>query len=76
MIEVKRNCSSSIRRSEDKITFGSFTITIANQDYERFSKILDKYNDPTIALKIVLGIGIDEEYEIGKDFYDDPEASE
>lgn len=27
-IEVKRNCSSSIRTTDNKITFGDFTIVI------------------------------------------------
>ena len=75
MIEIKRNCSSSVRRSPEKVTYGDFTITISGSDYARFEKILDKYADrPARALWIVLGIGIDAEYENGKDFYDDPEA--
>ena len=32
-IEVKRNCSSSIRTTDDKITFGDFTIAIKGDDY-------------------------------------------
>lgn len=44
MIEIKRNCSSSIRDYGDKIIFGSFTITINNFHYTNFRKLMDKYS--------------------------------
>lgn len=70
MIEIKRNCSSSITRRPDKITYGDFTITISGYDYEMLSKILDKHNSAATVLKIVIGQGISDEYEQGKDYYD------
>lgn len=39
MIDVKRNCSSSVRTTLDKITFGDFTITIDGEDFERWKKL-------------------------------------
>lgn len=73
MIEVKRNCSSSITRRPDKITYGDFTITISGRDYEMLKKILDKHNSAATVLKIVIGQGIFDEYEQGKDFYESEE---
>lgn len=70
MIEIKRNCSSSITRRPDKITYGDFTITISGNDYEMLKKILDKHDSNATVLKIVIGQGIYFEYEQGKDYYD------
>ena len=70
MIEIKRNCSSSIREQKDKITYGDFTISITGSDYEMLSKILDKYDNAALVLKIVIGQGIFSEYEQGKDYYE------
>ena len=38
-IEVKRNCSSSVRTTLDKVSFGDFTITIDGDDFERWKKL-------------------------------------
>lgn len=38
-IEVKRNCSSSVRTTLDKVSFGDFTITINGDDFERWKKL-------------------------------------
>ena len=39
MIDVKRNCSSSVRTTLDKITFGDFTITIDGDAYDMWRKV-------------------------------------
>lgn len=39
MIDVKRNCSSSVRTTLDKVSFGDFTITIDGDDFERWKKL-------------------------------------
>lgn len=39
MIEIKRNCSSSIRDHGDCVTFGDFTIRISGDFYIRLMEI-------------------------------------
>ena len=39
MIDVKRNCSSSIRTTLDKVVFGDFTITIDGDALEMWRKV-------------------------------------
>ena len=38
-IEVKRNCSSSVRTTLDKVSFGDFTIVLDGEDFERWKKL-------------------------------------
>lgn len=38
-IEVKRNCSSSIRTTLDKITFGDFTIVVNGDAFVLWRKV-------------------------------------
>ena len=38
-IEVKRNCSSSVRTTLDKVSFGDFTIVLDGEDFERWNKL-------------------------------------
>ena len=45
MIDVKRNCSSSVRTTLDKITFGDFTITIDGDAYELWRKVRQQLAD-------------------------------
>ena len=74
MIEIKRNCSSSIRQREDSVSYGDFTIVISGKDYAIFEKILSKYKDKATALGMIIGQGIFSEYWQSPEFYDDPEA--
>lgn len=69
MIEIKRNCSSSIHDNplKEKITYGDFTIVISEKDYKSYDWL--KFNlgiSPTEMLQLVILAGIDsmkEEYE-------------
>ena len=74
MIEIKRNCSSSIKQSEEKISFGDFTIVVSGGDYATFEKILSKYQNKATALGMVIAQGISSEYWQSPEYYDDPEA--
>ena len=62
MIEIKRNCSSSIRDDpvKDKLTFGDFTIVISEEDYRAYVwlKFLLKL-DPIEMLLLTINFGID-----------------
>ncbi len=40
-IEVKRHCSSSVRNTPDRVTFGDFTIAITDEDAKKFHLLLD-----------------------------------
>ncbi len=42
MIEIKRNCNSSIRQDpvKQQITFGAFTLKITEEDWQLFDCIL------------------------------------
>ena len=44
MIEVKRDCSSSVRDTGDKIIVSSFTVRITDDDYIRFRVMMNEYN--------------------------------
>lgn len=46
MIEIKRNCGSSVTDRGDKITFGDFTITISDDHYIKFRELMNEY--PTV----------------------------
>lgn len=59
MIDVKRNCSSSIRTTLDKITFGDFTITIDGDALEMWRKVkqlADKSETGILAAVIYAGL--------------------
>ena len=43
MIEVKRNCSSSVTDRGDRITFGDITITISDDNYIKFRELMNEY---------------------------------
>jgi len=43
MIEIKRNCSSSVTDRGDKITFGSISITISGEFYYNFKDLMNEY---------------------------------
>lgn len=45
MITVKRNCSSSVRTTSDKISFGDFTIIFDEAAFETYSELKRKYQD-------------------------------
>lgn len=58
-IEVKRNCSSSIRTTLDKITFGDFTITIDGDAFEMWRKVkqlADKTETEILSAVIYAGL--------------------
>lgn len=59
MIDVKRNCSSSIRTTLDKVVFGDFTITIDGDALEMWRKVkqlADKSETGTLAAVIYAGL--------------------
>lgn len=61
MIDVKRNCSSSIRTTLDKVVFGDFTITIDGDALELWRKakqqqFADKSETGTLAAVIYAGL--------------------
>lgn len=58
-IEVKRNCSSSIRTTLDKITFGDFTITVKGDAFEMWRKVkqlADKTETEILSAVIYAGL--------------------
>ena len=58
-IEVKRNCSSSVRTTLDKITFGDFTITIDGDAYDMWRKVkqlADKSETGILSAVIYAGL--------------------
>ena len=62
MIEIKRNCSSSVRNDPVKhqITFGDFTIRITEEDYDQLDLILqDCKLQPVEALEELIYAAID-----------------
>lgn len=59
MIDVKRNCSSSVRTTLDKITFGDFTITIDGDAYDMWRKVkqlADKSDTGILSAVIYAGL--------------------
>ena len=59
MIDVKRNCSSSVRTTLDKITFGDFTITIDGDAFEMWRKVrqlADKTETGILSAVIYAGL--------------------
>ena len=59
MIDVKRNCSSSVRTTLDKITFGDFTITIDGDAYDMWRKVkqlADKTDTGILSAVIYAGL--------------------
>lgn len=55
-IEVKRNCSSSIRTTLNKITFGDFTITIDGDAFKMWRKVkqlADKKTETEILSAVI-----------------------
>lgn len=61
-IEVKRNCSSSVRTTLDKVSFGDFTITISKAEYEFYRLAKQKYRmeSDTALLTIAIRTGLAE----------------
>ncbi len=58
-IEVKRNCSSSIRTTLDKVSFGDFTITIDGDAYDMWRKVkqlADKSDTGILSAVIYAGL--------------------
>lgn len=59
MIDIKRNCSSSVRTTLDKVVFGDFTITIDGDALEMWRKVkqlADKSETGTLAAVIYAGL--------------------
>lgn len=55
-IEVKRNCSSSIRTTDNKITFGDFTIVINGDAFVLWRKVkqlADKKTEAEILSAVI-----------------------
>lgn len=62
MIEIKRNCSSSVRNDPVKkqIVFGDFTIRFDDHDAEIFDLVMiELHVKPVEVLESLLMIGID-----------------
>lgn len=59
-ITIKRNCSSSITTREDKITFGSISITMDLAAFDSWNKIKDNYPTATMIdlLRWVIACGL------------------
>ena len=59
-IMIKRNCSSSITTREDKITFGSISITMDLAAFDSWNKIRDNYPGvpATDLLRWVIACGL------------------
>ena len=59
-ITIKRNCSSSITTREDKITFGSISITLDLAAFDSWNKIKDNYPMATAIdlLRWVIACGL------------------
>lgn len=59
-ITIKRNCSSSITTREDKITFGSISITMDLAAFDSWNKIKDNYPTATAIdlLRWVIACGL------------------
>ena len=64
-IEIKRNCSSSIRKTADKITFGDFTIVLDKISAKHYLAIKEKYEGmgDTELLKWIIATGLSYEIE-------------
>ena len=74
MIEIKRNCSSSIRNDPEKlqITFGDFTIKITATNWMTFNEIIRRFNfKPDELLKNIILKGLGEWENIAWAGYDD-----
>ena len=62
-IEVKRHCSSSIRNTSDRVTFGDFTISITDEDAKKFHQLEDHIYHGyklTDILADIIDTGLDE----------------
>ena len=62
MIEIKRNCSSSVRNDpvKQQITFGDFTIRITEEDWQQFDFVLqDCQLKPVEALEELIYAALD-----------------
>ena len=63
MIEIKRNCSSSIKYhpEDQQITFGDFTIRITTRHAAMFDwlKIDEQINNPTVLLEEIIQEGLE-----------------
>lgn len=62
LIEIKRNCSSSIRNDpvKQQITFGNFTIKITEEEWQQFDIVLqDCKLSPVEALEELIYASLD-----------------
>ena len=62
MIEIKRNCSSSIKYNlESAITFGDFTIRFSGRHVAMFDwlKVDEQINNPTVLLEEIIQEGLE-----------------
>ena len=58
MIEIKRNCSSSIKDGGDRLTFGDFTIRFTDDEYIQFMEFANTRLDRQDALASVITEGL------------------
>ena len=69
MIEINRNCSSSIKYNLDdqKITFGDFTIRLCGRHVAMFDwlKVDGQINNPTVLLEVLFQQGLEMMFERG-----------
>ena len=60
MIELKRNCNSSVKDTGESVIFGAFTIKIAGDFYIRLMEIKNELNsDLQISLLEVIYRGLE-----------------
>lgn len=69
MIEIKRNCSSSIKYNLDdqKITFGDFTIRLSGRHVAMFDwlKVDEQINNLTVLLEEIIQQGLEMMFDRG-----------
>lgn len=58
MIEIKRNCSSSITDHGDSLTFGDFTIRFTDDEYIMFMQFVNTKLDRQDALRCTILEGL------------------
>ncbi len=62
-IEVKRNCSSSIRNTPESVSFGDFTVKLSGEAAKAFHKLQEHiYHgwEPTDILVDIIDTGLSE----------------
>ena len=61
MIEVKRDCSSSVRDTGDKIIISSFTVRIDDIHYIMFREMMNEFNlDARAMLELIIHSGVEQ----------------